>query len=89
MHQAMDGSCSLVSSLLMKGNFASAPRGAGQTRCLLGHSLVYQGLQETQIRAIHTSNFLSAFVRPITSGGEAVTPAGSNIFPRERCQPCM
>lgn len=89
MHQAMDGSCSVVSSLMTKGSFASAPRGAEQTCCLLGRSLGYQGLQEIQIRAIHTGNFLSAFVRLVTSSGEAVTPVGSNIFPRERCQPFM
>lgn len=47
------------------------------------------GLRETQIRAIHTSDFLSAFARLITSGREAVTPAGSNLFPRESCLPCV
>lgn len=46
--------------------------------CLPGRSPGYQGLQEKQIRAIHTGSFLSASASPITPGGAAVTPAGSN-----------
>lgn len=85
----MDRSCSFASSLLMKGSFPSTPCGAGQASCLPGRSPGYQGLQKKQIRAIHTGSFLSAFARLITPGGEAVTPAGSNLVPRESCLPCM
>lgn len=87
-HRHMDRSCSFASSPLMKGSFPSTPCGAGQASCLPGRSPGYQGLQKKQIRAIHTGSFLSAFARLITPGGEAVTPAGSNLVPRESCLPC-
>lgn len=89
LHRAMDRSCSFASSTLVKGGFASAPCGGGRARCLAGCSPGYQGLQEKQIRAIHTGSFFSASARLITSGGEAVTPAGSNLFPRESCLPSV
>lgn len=66
----MDRSCSFASSALAKGGFASAAGGAGPACCVPGRSPGYQGLQEKQIRAIHTGSFLSAFARLITSGGE-------------------
>lgn len=87
LHPAMGRSRSFASSALVKGGFASAPRGAGRARCSPGCSLGYQELQKQQIRAIHTGSFLSAFARLITSGREAVTPAGSNLFPKESCPP--
>lgn len=89
LHRATDRSRCFASSRLLKGGFASAPRGTGQVCCLPGRSPGYQGPQKKQIRAIHTGSFLSAFARLITYGGEAVTPAGSNLFPRESCLPCM
>lgn len=50
----------------------------------------YRRLEQKQIRAIHTSSFLTAFARLITSGREAVTPAGSNPFLwRAVCPACV
>lgn len=88
LHPAMGRSRSFASSALVKGGFASAPHGAGRARCSPGCSPGYQELQKQQIRAIHTGSFLSTFARLITSGREAVTPAGSNLFPKESCPPC-
>lgn len=89
LHRHMDRSCSFAgssaSSVPMKSSFPSTPCGAGQASCLPGRSPGYQGLQKKQIKAIHTSSFLSAFARLITPGGAAVTPAGSNLVPRESC----
>lgn len=84
----MGRSRSFASSALVKGGFASAPHGAGRARCSPGCSPGYQELQKQQIRAIHTGSFLSTFARLITSGREAVTSVGSNLFPKESCPPC-